>query len=202
MNLLLFMMDALFGHVIEDSEGGPVYKEDGVRVDLDHLRPCAHCGARSELGSHDACIANLPSVRQACCGHGLDCLPGSDRPAGYVELEDGRVLEFSGRCGGTRIQEAVKAAVTGEPLPAGFCYGERVPWKGLSHAQREYVQRRALAELARVVHEVGGRELAEEGLLKPDEPWWVGLTKEQKSCVWAKMRAKVAELAEEARQEV
>jgi hypothetical protein len=37
--------------------------------------PCKKCGAEkpTEAG-HDPCIANLPGVRNACCGHGDDSM--------------------------------------------------------------------------------------------------------------------------------
>lgn len=38
-------------------------------------RPCGYCGRHNTENDHDACIANLPGVRNACCGHGeiKDC---------------------------------------------------------------------------------------------------------------------------------
>jgi len=35
------------------------------------LPPCGLCGARRAIDEHDACIANLPGVAYACCGHGV-----------------------------------------------------------------------------------------------------------------------------------
>ena len=54
-------------------------------------RPCAACGRfRTEEG-HDPCIANLPGVLAACCGHGVE--------EGYVKFSNGLVIrgkwEFS-----------------------------------------------------------------------------------------------------------
>lgn len=47
--------------------------------------PCAQCGATEPTAEgHDPCIANLPGVANACCGHG--------QGEGYVMFEDGRVL--------------------------------------------------------------------------------------------------------------
>lgn len=40
---------------------------------------------RTERG-HDPCIANLPGVVFACCGHGLE--------NGYIKFTDGRALYF------------------------------------------------------------------------------------------------------------
>lgn len=47
--------------------------------------PCNLCGAKepTEEG-HDPCIANLPGVEYACCGHG--------KGTGYVKFTDGRTM--------------------------------------------------------------------------------------------------------------
>ena len=46
-------------------------------------RPCTRCGEMPTEEGHDACIANLPGVRNACCGHGVE--------EGYIQFfaEDG-----------------------------------------------------------------------------------------------------------------
>src|SRR5579875_1074104 len=103
---MLFKIDTLYGHIIEDTPQGPVYQDDGAPVDPENPRPCLGCKARLTPGSHDPCIANLPGTYQACCGHGLDRAPNSGRPNGYVGLTDGRTIEFSGLCGGARRQAA------------------------------------------------------------------------------------------------
>ena len=47
---------------------------------------CSLCkGTRTPEG-HDPCIANLPGVLFACCGHG--------NTPGYIKFEDGRCLRF------------------------------------------------------------------------------------------------------------
>lgn len=48
-------------------------------------RPCGKCGEPRTPEGHDPCIANLPGVMNACCGH------GHDRP--YVQLWGGEVLD-------------------------------------------------------------------------------------------------------------
>lgn len=45
---------------------------------------CGLCGARRSAEEHDACIANLPGVAYACCGHGV-------RQA-YVSFVTGHVI--------------------------------------------------------------------------------------------------------------
>jgi len=46
--------------------------------------PCAHCGQKP-VDMMDACIAHLPGVKFACCGHG-----GKSR--GYIYFENGVVI--------------------------------------------------------------------------------------------------------------
>ncbi len=45
---------------------------------------CVLCRQRRTKDGHDPCIANLPGVDFACCGHGVG--------EAYVKLADGRVL--------------------------------------------------------------------------------------------------------------
>ena len=54
-------------------------------------RPCPKCGEapvceEGKIDGHDPCIANLPGVDFACCGHGVE--------EGYIKFEDGRVFRF------------------------------------------------------------------------------------------------------------
>jgi hypothetical protein len=47
--------------------------------------PCKACGAEGPTPKgHDPCIADLPGVEFACCGHGVG--------RGYACFEDGRVI--------------------------------------------------------------------------------------------------------------
>ncbi len=46
-------------------------------------RPCIRC-EKSEIEGHDACLANLPGVKNACCGHGV--------ADGYIQFMDGRTV--------------------------------------------------------------------------------------------------------------
>ena len=45
-------------------------------------RPCGKCGEITTKQGHDPCIADLPEVRNACCGHGNDC-------EAYIQFENG-----------------------------------------------------------------------------------------------------------------
>lgn len=47
-------------------------------------RKCPACGLRPTPEGHDPCLGTLPSVRYACCGHGL-------KP-GYIMFVDGTVI--------------------------------------------------------------------------------------------------------------
>lgn len=67
--------------VTNDEMGWPTTKVGNVRVFKDtgqrvvrhgpDSRPCKACGLRRTAEGHDPCIANLPGVQFACCGHGV-----------------------------------------------------------------------------------------------------------------------------------
>lgn len=61
------------------------YVDTGISV-ASPDRPCGRCGKDATEEGHDACMANLPGVVNACCGHGHD-------PA-YIMFEDGRSYYF------------------------------------------------------------------------------------------------------------
>ena len=50
---MLFKTDTLFGHVIEDTDDGPVYQDDGSKVDGDNPRPCLGCKVKIQHGEQD-----------------------------------------------------------------------------------------------------------------------------------------------------
>ncbi len=50
-------------------------------------KPCIKCNLPPTTDGHDACIANLPGVEYACCGHGIEDYD-------YVKLFDGRRLRL------------------------------------------------------------------------------------------------------------
>ncbi len=87
--------------------GHRVYLSGPNRVDLrysdtDDLvprgpsrRPCPMCGELPTPEGHDPCIANLPGVSYACCGHGVE--------EGYVKFATGQVMV--GRFDHARRQE-------------------------------------------------------------------------------------------------
>lgn len=75
-----------YGHdIFTDKDGTTRYCDDLSVFDKNNVRPCKRCGADPiETDGHDPCIANLPGVRNACCGHGVD--------DPYIEFNDGRVV--------------------------------------------------------------------------------------------------------------
>ena len=80
------------------------YADDGSAVQ-DHwkTRPCGCCDVGFTEDGHDPCIAGLPGVSNACCGHGVDS-------EAYVQFENGRcesgaeaIRVFVGHFGGPMI---------------------------------------------------------------------------------------------------
>jgi hypothetical protein len=45
--------------------------------------PCPACKMVRPPSGHDPCIADLPGVQNACCGHGGE---------GYIQFTDGRIV--------------------------------------------------------------------------------------------------------------
>jgi len=60
------------GHdaIYDENVGQWVYEDDLSSASYE--RPCIRCGKMPTVDGHDACIANLPGVINACCGHGVD----------------------------------------------------------------------------------------------------------------------------------
>lgn len=72
------------------------YESDNSLVSDDPDRACGMCGRNRTPEEHDACLANLPGVMNACCGHG-------DDSEAYVQFVDGRRL-----AGFTKKRESMK----------------------------------------------------------------------------------------------
>jgi len=60
------------------------YYEDGQIIK--EYRKCPKCNQLPTGEGHDACIANLPGVLNACCGHGVE--------DGYIQFTDNTVIRF------------------------------------------------------------------------------------------------------------
>lgn len=54
--------------------------------DWQHSPVCPECHLERTPDGHDPCVAGLPGVRSACCGHGIRC--------GYIVFDDGRTLKI------------------------------------------------------------------------------------------------------------
>lgn len=87
-----------------------------VADDPTQRRPCARCGMPPTETGADPCIADLPGVVFACCGHGAN---------GYVAFANGRVVRFANQDGKT-IRDVVSAGGAGnQPLPPGWAWDQR-----------------------------------------------------------------------------
>lgn len=78
----------LRGHPIYWDEDEDVFRyldDDSPTVDGWKERNCALCKKPTTLEGHDPCIANLPGVRNACCGHG-------DRKQAYIQFTNGIII--------------------------------------------------------------------------------------------------------------
>lgn len=57
------------------------YEDTGAPYDRDCPPPCIRCGKHPTPEGHDACLGQLPGVKYACCGHGVE--------HGYIIYNDG-----------------------------------------------------------------------------------------------------------------
>ncbi len=58
---MLFKVDTLFGHVIEETDHGVVYQADGALVDAANLRACAGCKVKCASGEQDPASPICPA---------------------------------------------------------------------------------------------------------------------------------------------
>ena len=78
--------DSCFGHILyisgKDINNNRKIDRDknGRFVSRKNLK-CPECGKTRTKDGHDPCIANLPGVKFACCGHGTR--------NGYIAFENG-----------------------------------------------------------------------------------------------------------------
>lgn len=59
-----------------------IYEDTGEPVASNINRDCNHCKLPCTPDGHDACIANLDGVSNACCGHGYP-------EDSYIQFENG-----------------------------------------------------------------------------------------------------------------
>ena len=75
------------GHeVYWDDEKKEWYYTDDNEKFSENYRPCPKCNQLPSKDGHDSCIANLPGIKFACCGHGM--LTGQ----GYLSFNDGKTI--------------------------------------------------------------------------------------------------------------
>ena len=72
------------GHkLVWDSKTNTYSFPGGIEVDVRSVH-CRSCGRQETDDGHDACLADLPGVVNACCGHGTK--------KGYIMLEGGTTI--------------------------------------------------------------------------------------------------------------
>jgi hypothetical protein len=88
-------------HAEQDEDGVyAIWKySDGTNIRSIKDRSCIRCGNTESSEGHDHCIANLPNVEFACCGHGEE--------DGYMKLNDGKVIRFNTELNRTQIIELI-----------------------------------------------------------------------------------------------
>lgn len=198
---MLFKVDTLYGHVVEETDDGLVYQDDGSPVTAETVRPCKGCGACIKNGEQDPCIANLPGTHAACCGHGCETTVTGKSNPGYVALEDGRTFRFSGTVGGERIRQVVEAVLAGEALPEGFEMDEeKMWWHGLTDAQRAYVYANIKQSIFDLVRELTDGQFPPDDYLTTDNMWYEGVDEDARNRVMAAMGPLMDRLAEAARE--
>jgi hypothetical protein len=79
----------IFGHKVTfagevGSNGRWIHRDSKGRFISDKNLKCPKCGKEQTAEGHDPCIANLPGVKNACCGHG--------NKKGYVMFENGLTI--------------------------------------------------------------------------------------------------------------
>jgi hypothetical protein len=74
----------LFGHAVTWDEANDTYRYTDTGEVADNSRPCPKCMECPRSDDHDPCIAELPGVIGACCGHGIE--------RGFVVFADGRLI--------------------------------------------------------------------------------------------------------------
>ena len=86
LNETVYARAILNGHPISliNPPGDWRYDDTGDKIKEVPQRPCKNCEKATTKDGHDACIANLPGVKNACCGHGTGC--------GYLHFDDNTTI--------------------------------------------------------------------------------------------------------------
>jgi hypothetical protein len=86
MNSLAGLRSTHRGHeIVLTDEHGWIYSDTGKPTLDDPARPCGYCDRPNTPEGHDACLADLPGVINACCGHG-------EPRKSYIQFADGRCV--------------------------------------------------------------------------------------------------------------
>lgn len=81
------MINTWRGHdIYYDKKQNKWFYSDNSWVQDDPNRACGYCKLPNTPEGYDGCIGKLPSVMNACCGH------GSNNDA-YIQFDDGQILK-------------------------------------------------------------------------------------------------------------
>lgn len=78
------------GHNTDYDAGYYIDTKEPLSFDPKQRRPCMRCGLPPTVNGDDPCLANLPRVAYASCGHG---------GLGYVKFDDGTRITFNDKTG-------------------------------------------------------------------------------------------------------
>ena len=77
----------IMGHEVYTSEDLLTHRNNRGQFINPYKLKCRKCGKVANKDGQDPCIANLPGVTDACCGHG--------RHEGYIVFENGvKIIGF------------------------------------------------------------------------------------------------------------
>lgn len=82
----LIVTSYFYGHAIHWDEiaDGWRYSDNDALIDVEGKRLCPKCKRGPTKDGHDPCIANLPGIISACCGHGVE--------DGFILFEDDETI--------------------------------------------------------------------------------------------------------------
>lgn len=91
------MSDKLRGHPIYNDGKCWRYVDNDDETALNWQdRDCGHCHLPNRQDGHDACIGELPGVKNACCGHGVTSQAYVQYPDGSTENGEKVLRIFEG----------------------------------------------------------------------------------------------------------
>lgn len=76
----------IYAYSLENGKSSPWrYEDTNEIIDDNKPRKCPKCNLYPTKDDHDPCIANLPNVKYACCGHGKT-------NGAYISFENGDII--------------------------------------------------------------------------------------------------------------